>query len=250
MMCASDFSRDRWHRLFLGRCFLSPIAILGTCVALAGCSSKQQAQQQSQPQSTQTSQSTAIASVSPPPLGEVDEAVKRVFKSAALIDESRSPSFVVGDFNGDRSEDVAVIVKPAPGKASDMNQQFPPWILKDPFVKTEPGMSLLRVSEREALLAIIHGYGANGWHDSQATQTYLLKNALGEKIEARTKADVIAATQGKKVPQLSGDLISESLQGKSGYLYYAGSTYLWYDPETFQGERIARPVHPGFAPRN
>jgi hypothetical protein len=176
--------------------------------------------------------------------------VKRVFKSAALVDESRSPSFVVGDFNGDQSEDIAVFVKAAPGKTSEMNQQFPPWILKDPFVTTEPGMSLPRVSESETLLAVIHGYGAGGWHDSQATQTYLLKNALGEKIEARTKADVVAASQGKKLPQLTGDLISEILRGKPGYLYYAGSTYLWYDPETFQGESIARPVHPGFASRN
>ena len=249
-MYSSDFSQHRRNRHFVGGSFLSPILILGTCVALAGCAARRQAQQQSQPQSIQTSQSLSIASVSPPQLSEVDEAVKRVFKSAALIDDSRSPSFVVGDFNGDRSEDIAVIVKTAPGKAADMNQQFPPWILKDPFVKTEPGMTLLRVSEREALLAVIHGYGAGGWHDSQATQTYLLKNALGEKIEAKTKADVIAANQGKKLPLLTGDLISEILRGKPGYLYYAGSTYLWYDPETFQGELIARPVHPGFATRN
>jgi hypothetical protein len=224
--------------------------MLGTCVALAGCTSRRQAQQQSQPQSIQTAPSPPIASVSPPRPGEVDEAVKRVFKSAALIDESHSPSFVVGDFNGDQSEDVAVIVKTAPGKTSDMNQQFPPWILKDPFIKTAPGMTPLRVSESETLLAVIHGYGAGGWHDSQATQTYLLKNVLGEKIEARTKAEVIAASQGKKLPQLSGDLIGEILRGKPGYLYYAGSTYLWYDPETFPGETIARPVHPGFATRN
>jgi hypothetical protein len=167
-----------------------------------------------------------------------------------LIDENRSPSFVVGDFNGDRSEDIAVILKTAPGKVSDMNQQFPPWILKDPFVNTEPGMAPLRVSESETLLAVIHGFGAEGWHDTQATQTFLLKNVLGEKIETRTKAETIAANQGKKLPQLSGDLISEVLRGSSGYLYYAGSTYLWYDPQTFQGETIARPVHPGFGTRN
>jgi hypothetical protein len=120
--------------------------MLGTFVALAGCSSRQQAQQQSQPPSSQTSQSP---SGSPPQPGEVDKAVKRVFKSAAMIDESRSPSFVVGDFNGDKSEDVAVIIKTAPGKTSEMNQQFPPWILKDPFLKTAPGMTLPRVSEGE-----------------------------------------------------------------------------------------------------
>lgn len=250
MMCSSDFSQHRRRkRFFVGRSFLSLISILGNCIALTGCSNRQQTQEPPS-QSMQTSQSQPTTSVSPPQLSEVHEAVKRVFKSAALIDESRSPSFVVGDFNGDRSEDIAVILKTAAGKVSDLNQQFPPWILKDPFVGSEPGMTLLRVNERETLLAVIHGYGAEGWHDSQATQTYLLKNALGEKIETRTKAEVIALNQGKKFPELKGDLISETLRGKTGYLYYAGSTYSWYDPETFQGEPIARPVHPGFATRN
>src|SRR5207249_3960747 len=127
---------------------------------------------------------------------------------------------------------------------------FPPWILKDPFVKSQPGTAPPRVTEREALLAVIHGYGPGGWHDRQATQTYLLKNALGEKVEVRGKADVIAANQGKKLPQLKGDLISEILRGKPGYLYYAESTYSWYDPETFRDEPITRPVHPGFTARN
>jgi hypothetical protein len=249
MMCSSDVSQPRRRNRFVPvSSFLYQI-LLGGCIAFAGCSNKQQAQGP-QSQSMQTSQSQPTASVSPPSLTEVHQAVERVFKSAALIDESRSPSFVVGDFNGDRSEDIAVIITTAPGKVSDMNQQFPPWILKDPFINTEPGMTPLRVSERETLLALIHGYGAEGWHDSQATQTYLLKNALGEKIETRTKAEVVAVNQGKKLPELKGDLISEILRGKPGYLYYAGSTYSWYDPETFQGEPIARPVHPGFATRN
>ena len=247
-MCSADIFQHRRHRFLVSPCVISPIVILATVMALAGCSTRQQAEQ-SKAQSVQMSQQ-ANASGSPAQRGEVDEAVKRVFKNAALIDESRSPSFVVGDFNGDRSEDIAVRVKTAPGKLSDMNQQFPPWILKDPFVETRPGMTIARVSEGEALLAVIHGYGTGGWRDAQATQTYLLKNALGEKIEAHTKADVIAASPGKRLPKLSGDLIGEILRGKPGYLYYAGSTYLWYDPETFQGETIARPVHPGFPARN
>jgi len=248
MMRSPDISQHRRHRFFANLPFLFPSVILTTCIALGACSTRQQAEL-SKPQSTPTSQQ-ANAYVAPVQRAEVDEAVKRVFKNAALIDESRSPGFVVGDFNGDRSEDIAVTVKTAPGKVSDMNQQFPPWILKDPFVETRPGMTPPRVSEGEPLLAVIHGYGTGGWHDAQATQTYLLKNALGEKIEARTKADVIAASAGKKLPQLTGDLIGEIFRGKPGYLYYAGSTYLWYDPETFQGERIARPVHPGFPTRN
>ena len=244
MMCASDCGQhQRRKRFFVRRSFLSLISILASCVALTGCSHRQQTQE-SQSQSMETSQSQPTATVSTTRLTEAQEAVNRVFKNAALIDESRSPSFVVGDFNGDRSEDIAVLIKTAPGKVSDMNQQFPPWILKDPFVSSEPGMTPLRIAESETLLAVIHGYGAAGWHDSQATQTYLLKNVLGEKIETRTKAEAIAVNQGKKLPQLQGDLISEILRGKPGYLYYAGSTYLWYDPETFQAEPIARRVHP------
>lgn len=250
-MCPSDFSQQRRrNRSFVRSSLMASILILGNYLALAGCSNRQQAQQESQPQSVQTSQSQPTASVSLPRLTEVPEAVNRVFKDAALIDESSLPSFVVGDFNGDGSEDIAVIIKTAPGRVSDMNQQFPPWILKDPFVNSEPGMTPLRVSERESLLAVIHGYGAAGWRDSQATQTYLLKNVLGEKIETRTKAEAIAVNQGKKLPQLQGDLISEVLRGKPGYLYYAGSTYSWYDPETFHGEPNARPVHPGMVTRN
>jgi len=251
MMYAPDVGKYRANELiFRRRRFLFLILIVAGCFIFSGCSEKPQAQQPSPAQSTQMSQAQSALSISAPQLSEVREAVKRVFKDAAVIDDGRSPNFLVGDFNGDHSQDVAVILKTAPGKVAEMNQQFPPWILKDPFVKTAPGMAPLRVTEREPLLAVIHGYGAAGWQDSQATQTYLLKNALGENVAARGKADVIAANQGKKLPQLKGDLISEILGGKSGYLYYAESTYSWYDPETFQGEPIARPVHPGFAARN
>jgi hypothetical protein len=182
-------------------------------------------------------------------VSDVEEAVRRVFKDNALIAQDYIPSFVVGDFNGDRSPDVAVVLKVAQGKTSQMNQQFPPWILKDPFVAVAPGKAPLRVLDNEILLAVIHGYGSEGWRDPQATQTYLLKNSTGPKIEARSKAEVIAANQGKKLPQLRGDLIGEVLKGKPGYLYYAVSTYSWYDPSTFNGEPTVGPVH-GVAARN
>src|SRR6478672_5748581 len=41
----------------------------------------------------------------PAKLNEVQEAVQRVFKDAAVIDKSREPNFVAGDFNGDHSQD-------------------------------------------------------------------------------------------------------------------------------------------------
>jgi hypothetical protein len=227
------------------------LIILGIAAAFVsfGCASKSSDRGPTNGQASQISQPQETAKASPPRLSEVEDAVKRVFKDAAVIAQDHNPNFVVGDFNGDRSTDVAVIVKVAPGKTSQMNQQFPPWILKDPFVTALPGMAPLRVAEGETLLAVIHGYGSEGWRDPQATQTYLLKHALGERMEARSKEDVIASNQGKKLPRLRGDLISEILRGKSGYLYYAVSTYSWYDPTTFKGEAVMGPVH-GSAGRN
>jgi hypothetical protein len=225
------------------------ISLTSATLSCFGCASKLLDRGPISGQGSQISRPLETTQGSTPRLSEVEEAVKRVFKDNALIAQDYGPSFVVGDFNGDLSPDVAVMLKVAPGKTSQINQQFPPWILKDPFVTAKPGKPALRVLDDETLLAVIHGYGSEGWRDPQATQTYLLKNAAGEKIEARGKAEVIAANQGKKLPQLRGDLIGEILKGKPRYLYYAVSTYSWYDPATFKGEPIVGPVH-GVAARN
>jgi len=219
------------------------VLVTSTTLSCFGCASKPSERGSKSGQGSQVSHPGETSEASTPRVSEVEEAVRRVFKDNALIAQDYKPSFVVGDFNGDRSPDVAVVLKVAQGKTSQMNQQFPPWILKDPFVTAAPGMAPLRVLDDETLLAVIHGYGSEGWRDPQATQTYLLKNSTGAKIEARSKAEVIAANQGKKLPQLRGDLISEVLKGKTGYLYYAVSTYSWYDPSTFNGEPMVRPVH-------
>ncbi|HET9787814.1 MAG TPA: hypothetical protein VFP47_11795, partial [Pyrinomonadaceae bacterium] len=72
--------------------------------------------------------------------------------------------------------------------------------------------------------------------DPQATQTFLLKNVVGAGMEARQPKDVATADKNQKRPRLRGDVISEVLQGRSGYLYYAGATYAWYDPKTYKGD--------------
>ena len=88
----------------------------------------------------------------------------------------------------------------------------------------------------DVLLAVIHGYGVNGWRDPEATQTFLLKNAVGSGMAVRQPKDVATANHGKKLPELRGDVIGEVVEGRPGYLYYAGATYSWYDPKTFKGE--------------
>jgi hypothetical protein len=185
-----------------------------------------------------------LRDVPSPKPNELQEVVARVFKEAALIDTGYTPNYFCGDFNGDLSEDIAVIVKSAPGKLSEMNEEFPTWILKDARVAPDlVGPHRLRVDQDEKLLAVIHGYGSDGWRDPQATQTYLLKNAVGSDIRVQPGKAFLAANKGKKLPSVHGDLIGQVLGGTPGYLYYARTTYGWYDPKTFAGAPEVGPFH-------
>jgi hypothetical protein len=198
------------------------------------------------PQDTQTPDPKKMPKLPPPRPAEIKEAVERVFQKAAIVDTSRNPYFLVGDFNGDASQDLSVIVKPAEGKLSEMNQEYPSWMLKDPFnpnlppqLRKEP----LRVEEKDLLLAVIHGYGPNGWRNPEATQTYLLKNAVGSGIDTHTTNSTLTTNKGKKTPKLYGDTITQVLDGTPGYLYYTGASYAWYDPKSFKPETERRMAH-------
>ena len=215
-------------------------------VFLFGCSTTNKVLVESAPAVPATAANEAKASTNnlpPPDLVAVKEAVKRVFKNSAVVDTTRDRSFVAGDFNGDLSQDIAVIVKPEAQRLADMNEEYPAWILRDPFGSLDARSPRLRIGVDDVLLAIIHGYGTEGWRDPQATQTFLLKNAAGSSLETRSLKEFVAANQSKKLPQLRGDLLAESIRDKTGYLYFADATYAWYDPKTFTGEPPMRRGH-------
>lgn len=191
----------------------------------------------------QLDQPQQMSKLPSPDLDAAQQAVRHVFKESVLIDTGRNPNFVVGDFNGDLSQDIAVVLKPAPEKLSDLNEEFPNWILRDLEASKQPGGPRLRVAANDALLAVIHGYGAKGWRDPQATQTFLLKNAVGTGMEVHQAKNMATANEGKKIPRLRGDVIGEVLGSSSGYLYFAGATYSWYDPKTFTGDTEPGMVH-------
>lgn len=228
--------------------FRIPLAlIVASFCFVVSCSSgkKSLAEAPPAPISKTENEQTAMARLPAPELHQVQEAVKRVFKESAIIDSSQKPAFVAGDFNGDLSEDIAVVLKPAAEKLSDLNEEFPTWILRDPFGSPESKSPRLRVAATDVLLAVIHGYGSDGWRDPQATQTYLLKNVAGSSMETHAGKEFVTANHGKKLPTVRGDLIGEVLDGKSGYLYYSGASYSWYDPKTFNGEPDPRRSHGG-----
>jgi hypothetical protein len=184
------------------------------------------------PQSTPVS----LAVNSAPKQAEVQEAIKRVFKDAAVLDTNYNPNFLAGDFNGDGSQDIAVILKPV--KLDEMNQDLPPWLVRQPRSNRDARVRI-PIDKNDTLLAVIHGYGANHWRDPEATQTFVLKDVVGSDLKVESLKDFVTANTGRKLPRPQGDLIGETVGGSPGYLYYAQATYSWYDPKTFTGTETA-----------
>jgi len=208
-------------------------------LALCACNSSNRPAAEAPPVAYQpTPESTPIqlTSVPGPKQSEVQEAVKRVFKDAAVIDTNYNPSFLSGDFNGDGSQDLAVILKAT--KLDVMNQELPPWLVRQPR-NNKPARAHAPIAKDETFLAVIHGFGANNWRDPDATQTFVLKDVVGQNLKVHSLNEFVTANSGRKLPRPKGDLIGETVGGTPGYLYYAQATYSWYDPKTFDDSQTA-----------
>ena len=212
------------------------ISCLFIASALCACSTSRRPIAEAPPPAVQPSpESTPVQLTvqSAAKLSEVQEAVKRVFKDAAVIDSNYNPNFLAGDFNGDASQDIAVVLKPA--NLNEMNQELPPWLVREPRnMKTSRAPA--KIEKDEVVLAVIHGFGPNHWRDPEATQTFVLKNVVGNGLKVHSPTEFVTTNSGRKLPRPQGDLIGETLQGTAGYLYYANATYSWYDPKTFKGD--------------
>jgi hypothetical protein len=192
---------------------------------------------------------------------EVAQAIQRVFKGAVTIETGRTPYFAVGDFNGDLSQDLAVAVRPERSKLIEINDELAPWILVEPVPTAKPvpkgAYSALHaemvkrkrvvIDEGDYLLAVIHGFQSKGWRDSQATQTYVLKDAAGFKMEAQAFTQIVWAGNKDKLPRIWGDVIAQAINERYGFIYYNGAKYSWYDPRSYKQEGPARTFHGGRA---
>ena len=61
-------------------------------------------------------------------------------------------------------------------------------------------------------------------------------------METHAAKDFLAANQGKKLPQLRGDVRRRETWRQIRISLFAGATYSWYDPKTFKGEDVTRGV--------
>ena len=166
---------------------------------------------------------TPRQSASLPTQAELRAAVKRNYEDVVTVDDSSPTPFMIGDFNGDNSEDIAVVVKPR--KLSDLNSEYVNWILEDPQRLQQASTN---VSKNDLLLAVIHGHKTEGWRHEFARQTYLLKNAVGTDLEMMSIKQLRSSGESRLLPSLRGDVIREKLNGTGGIIYWTGGKYAWH----------------------
>jgi hypothetical protein len=224
--------------------FILAVAILS---ALPGCTSNH-AQTVEKPIAVATPKPTPAGSpVAPPKLPaptkeQVVEAFHRVFGEdlIAQSDEgSGQATFIVGDFNGDQSEDIAIIAKPDAGKLDDINSELANWIIQDAdkaFI-APPGKAVVvppkqvrpHVERGEQLLAVIHGVGPEGWRNPQARQAYIVKHAAAT-FEGTAPSISQKAIRAMKLP-VETDIIKEVRNNKKGFVFWTGGVYAWHPSE-------------------
>ena len=195
------------------------------------------------------------AVLAPPQSGEVQAKIATIYQGTVSLDTSREEPYLTGDFNGDLYLDLAVIVKPVEGKLGDVNHELANWLRGDPIAKDPPPVSApdpknpapapdvhqgpvaVRMESSDILLAIIHGYGPDGWRNPEATQTYLLRHAVGKEMSMQPKKEILAAARkGVLMAPARGDVLREALGGQPGFIYYNGAKYKWFDPKTYKLE--------------
>lgn len=191
------------------------------------------------PVATEQPSPAASSELPPPKPEEVREVIARVYKDAVTIDTSNPTGYVVGDFNADGSQDIAVVVRPAKGKLEEINSEVANWIMEDPrkVVLPDPHKSVqplpprpapVKAEEDDILLTIIHGYKQEGWRNREAQQAYMLYDAVGSSMTAQPLKALQSTTVNKTALAKSGDVIKETLDGEQGFLYWTGAKYAWH----------------------
>lgn len=191
------------------------------------------------PSAAQTAAPIVPAPSPPTPLAtaEVETKLAQIFQGAVQTVAPQSSNALVGDFNGDDSPDIAVVVKPAADKLAEINSEVANWTLEDPqqvvlpdptkAVQTLPAPAApVKAQANDVLLVIIHGYQAAGWRDAEAQQTYLLVHGVGRNLRVPARATALQTLKAHNSP-LRADILQTELDHKAGYLYWTGAKYAW-----------------------
>jgi len=163
-----------------------------------------------------------------------------------IDDQHISPSYLVGDFNGDGIQDIAISVQ--------LNRQVSAADKSKPLFSFEkaPGPGPSTVGEQGsdsgfaigdlvryqdlAILAVIHGSKNKGWNESQPEQRFVIVDAwhLGKKLMSLYRGKLKPTPYGDEPriiqpPEFFGDAILMLDQTNTGTaVYWDGARYRWY----------------------
>jgi len=118
-------------KIFLASLYLSLV------FGLAGCAKPEELSKEPTPQSIEAGNPPVVevrprTDLPPPAIDEVRTAIERSFHDAVTIEASGRKGFFTGDFNGDGSQDIAVLVTPVEGKLAEINSAVANWTIADP----------------------------------------------------------------------------------------------------------------------
>ncbi len=184
----------------------------------------------------------------PPTEAEVEGGLRRAF--GETVRPAGARRCLLGDFNGDGAEDVAMPVRPAEGHLLELNDGLANWRVQDALdedaSRREPARNAERaettVEPGEVLLAVVHGFGPEGWRDDRARQCYLVRHATGAPFEARLRTELLRYVgRVSDGAQLTGDVILCAAGRRPGFVYWTGARYAWHPLPS-------RPFAPASAP--
>jgi hypothetical protein len=227
------------------------LCLLAACAVSAGCRESGQTDADGRP-AAGAANTPAVAGAQPTPAAtpadasreskpptpeEARAALERVYRQTLTVEANRPDALIVGDFNGDGSEDLAVAVKAAAGALAELNGEFPNWIIVDPgralpfdpdkrVQAAPPSQGPPKVEAGDALLAILHGHGPAGWRSPEATQSYLLKGGAGSGMRAVPARDYPPALKVRRNLNSRSDIISGTLAGADVFLYWSRGKYI------------------------
>ena len=191
------------------------------------------------PQTAKQPEPEKAAKSTPLQLGDVQSAISRVYEGTLTVYPNR---FLVGDFDGDGSQDLVAVASPITAMLPRLNSELARWKLEDPrkvsfpdlkdLPRNPPPPAPVRAEEGEQLLVIIHGSGPGGWHNPEAMNTYLLKNAVGSSISPQPLKQALVAARSNhsknNLLTLRGDVIKQTLGREKGFLFWTGADYAWH----------------------
>jgi hypothetical protein len=222
---------------YLKSCMLIVAAVVVS--VLSACQSSPSHVEQPISTASPQAQSTPPRAIQlpPPTQAEIDEKIHRIFGGDVTVVHGVNPYFIVGDFNGDDSEDLAVIVRPAATKVAEVNGQLANWIIQDAdsyfvpksaqrVIKKNDVPATPRIAVGEEVLAILHGDGPKGWRNPDAQQAYLVKHAAAT-LFGISRSNSQTAIRAMHLP-VETDVIQEVRNNKKGFVFWTGAAYAWH----------------------